>query len=183
MKKSKKAEAAAEESAGPAAAVRVVSLAALDDLCRKEVQVKVPAPGGGMIEVTCRRLTPAETQKIADLKREPVPKRLPVSAGEDPKLVQYDHDDPEYQRKVVLATRRSRALTVYLGCPMVRAAHPDLESIDQIQAAVESRLTDTLLNLLSEAIVSADSTLEQVVDFFTGPSRASSGSGNRGTTA
>lgn len=137
----------------------VTNLDELDNLCRKQQLVAISKD----FSIAVHRLTPAETARVAMIGRDVIP---PVIKGEGGAEDKFDFSNPDYIRANSEARAKMRALTVYLGCPIVRDKHPGLTGTDEVQAAVESHLTETLLQQIESAIVSADANLEEQVNFF-----------------
>lgn len=140
------------------------SLFDLDQLVRQPFFVRIQVikdSEPAVAEIECREMTPAEAERVAAIIRSVKPK-VEMQVGTDGiSRHHFRTDDPEYQARRAEATLNARAVALYIACPMIAEAFPNLKNPTEIRQAVESRLTDQILQTLWEQVVPAAPTVNE----------------------
>jgi hypothetical protein len=149
----------------PPAVTRISSIEELTARCEAPLVARFTVDGN-TLEVLCRRLTPAEEEKIASIGREIQP---PLVKGRTPEEDRYDLANPVYQAKKSKAASMERALTIYEGCPIVKAGKPMLSDREAIWMYVQNLFSNTVLEILYLTIQQQGVKLAETVNFTLPP--------------
>lgn len=102
------------------------------------------------VELPCRRLTPAEEERLRQIERSVRPIRVPnkaVSGG-----FEYDTQSVEYIERVARVRKMARAMAVYLGCPAVNQMKPGVVTPEEITAFIEGLWTEWIIEIVAQTI-------------------------------
>jgi hypothetical protein len=126
-----------------------------------------------------RKLTPAEEARIRELGAVIRPPLIDVPMENNQTARGHDYENAEYQAKMRMAYRQMRALAVYLGVPMFKAAFDekkittaDNANLEILTEWIEEQSTAAILDTIQAQVVSnSEEQTHALADFF---SRAAS---------
>lgn len=153
--------------AAPATTPKLESLAALNQVCRSTIELRVRTPAG-MRSVMVQTLLPQQMCEIREILESVMP---PFAKGPDglpsDKL---DFSDESYRRRLYEAKMVARSLGLWYAVPILRDGAPTETGTDRarIHAWVAQQGTDSILEQIWMA-VSSDFTaerLEEAIGFF-----------------
>ncbi len=143
------AEQASQPSPPSSTAPRkITTLDELSAIVDKPLTVEIDFLGQ-VLQIDCRRLTPAESAILSEIVDEAIP---PVIKGRTMDEDRPDYDNPAFLKKKALVSLEARAMAIYWCVPMFNQAKPGLTNRSEITAFVQSKLNDGVLRALWQSI-------------------------------
>lgn len=143
----------------------------LQALCDRPILCRIELDGE-WVEIPCRRLRPAETERINLIMLNAIENAeivlRAISARQKPNEKVPEADEAEVKRQMRLKSENERdaiAMAVYLGCPLFSEGRPNLKDRKEISEYVYSKLTETIIQILYRTIVEGGIGLEERVNF------------------
>lgn len=126
-----------------------------------------------VVEIPCRRLTPAEEEQLFAIERSVRPRRIENKAV--PGGFEFDTSSPEYQAAVAQAKKRARAMAIYMGCPLLAKQQPGLTDGQKITEFVQATWTEWVIEIVGQTIrsggigVAPEVEVNELANFTTSP--------------
>lgn len=142
--------------------VRVSSLQQAQSIADQFVIVPFMLNGHNL-EMEVRRLRPDEDAQLAALLEGVVP---PIKQGKTPEDDRIDFQNMDFLKRKSSAEITARSLALYWCVPLFANEKPNLSRQDEINAFVQSKLTNAVLNLLYAETRSGGIRIPEYVNSF-----------------
>ena len=154
----------------PPAPKKIAKLADLQAMVMETFTVNIELPMQGTIAVEGRRLSPAEVDQFQSIINEVLPPQVKGSPADKP---QFNDADPEYMKRKRKAFGVARAWALYCAYPMFKEERPGLEKQDDIYQFIQSKLTESILEVLLHPLNDWGLRKVALVNFISGSSPTS----------
>lgn len=156
-----------KREAKPTKPIAVTSLSVLQEQCDKPLQIEIKLdksmdPDERSFTVTARRLRPKEEAELRNLIDVVVPPFIKGAKAEDDRP---NFNDPDYILRKNQVENETRAMAIYWCVPIFSEEKPGLTNRKEICDFVNSKLNDTLLNVLFLAVREGGVSLAELVNF------------------
>lgn len=149
------------EAPPPPAIRKIATLDELSAILDKPMTVEIDFMGQ-VIQIDCRRLTPAESAILSEIVDEAIP---PVIKGKTMDDDRPDYDNPIFLKKKAQVAIEARAMGIYWCVPMFNQAKPGLTNRVEVTNFVQSKLNEGVLRALWQSISMAGVNRADLVNF------------------